>query len=69
MCSSDLGHAANTALAGGWVAWGSQYIFINLVGVICLWREGVSFRALEREEEEAEKEIGLDTDTPTERSV
>lgn len=49
-----FGHAANVALACGWVAWGSQYIFINLVGVICLWREGVSFNALQREEEEAE---------------
>lgn len=53
-----FGHAANTALACGWIAWGSQYIFINLVGVICLWREGVSFRALEREEKAAEEEIG-----------
>ena len=64
-----FGHAANTALAGGWIAWGSQYIFINLVGVICLWREGVSFRALEREEEAVEEEIGHDADTSTERSV
>ncbi|MEI6632509.1 MAG: lysylphosphatidylglycerol synthase transmembrane domain-containing protein [Chlamydiota bacterium] len=53
-----FGHAANTALACGWVAWGSQYIFINLVGVICLWREGVTFGALKREEGKVEDEIG-----------
>jgi uncharacterized protein (TIRG00374 family) len=53
-----FGHAANTALACGWVAWGSQYIFINILGVICLWREGVSFGALKREEQEVEEEIG-----------
>ena len=53
-----FGHAANTALACGWVAWGSQYIFINLVGVICLWREGVTFGTLKREEEKVEDEIG-----------
>lgn len=53
-----FGHPANMALAAGWVAWGSQYIFINLIGVICLWREGVSFNALKREEAEAEDEIG-----------
>jgi glycosyltransferase 2 family protein len=53
-----FGNAATVAFACGMVAWGSQYIFINLVGVICLWREGVSFNALKREEAEAEEEIG-----------
>lgn len=53
-----FGHAGNVALACGWVAWGSQYIFINLVGVVCLWREGMSFSVLRREKEAAEGELG-----------
>ncbi|MDD5557900.1 MAG: lysylphosphatidylglycerol synthase transmembrane domain-containing protein [bacterium] len=55
------------ALAGGWVAWGAQYIFINLLGAIFLWREGVSFGRLRREEEEVEREIGGRRDDPAAR--
>ncbi|MCX6356480.1 MAG: lysylphosphatidylglycerol synthase transmembrane domain-containing protein [Candidatus Aureabacteria bacterium] len=50
-------HAGSLALACGWVAWGIQYIVINLLGVVSLWREGVSFGRLQKEE--AQVEAGL----------
>lgn len=48
--------SASLALACGWVAWGGQYIFINLLGVLALWREGVSFGRLRKEEAQVEEE-------------
>lgn len=53
-----FGSPANMALGCAIVAHGSQYVFISVLGVLCLWREGVSFRSLKAEEREAEMELG-----------
>jgi uncharacterized protein (TIRG00374 family) len=55
------------ALACAIVAHGSQYIFINLLGIASLRREGVSFSRLKAEEQEAEEELGHARDAGTPR--
>lgn len=48
-----FGYPSSLALACAIVAHGAQYLFITIVGALCLWREGISFGRLKAEEEAA----------------
>ncbi|MCX6355292.1 MAG: lysylphosphatidylglycerol synthase transmembrane domain-containing protein [Candidatus Aureabacteria bacterium] len=48
----------SVALGCAIIAHASQYIFITILGGICLWREGVSFGKLRAEEEKVKEELG-----------
>jgi len=53
-----FGYPSSLALACAIVAHGAQYVFITILGVLCLWREGISFGRLRAEEAGAEGELG-----------
>lgn len=53
-----FGYPSSLALACAIVAHGAQYLFITVLGVLCLWREGISFGRLRAEEEAAEEGAG-----------
>jgi glycosyltransferase 2 family protein len=53
-----FGYPSSLALACAIVAHGAQYVFITILGVLCLWREGISLGRLRAEEEGAEGELG-----------
>jgi len=50
-------YTESVALGCAIIAHASQYIFISILGGICLWREGVSFGKLRAEEEKVEEEL------------
>jgi uncharacterized protein (TIRG00374 family) len=52
-----FGYPSSLALACAIVAHGAQYLFITILGVLCLWREGISFGRLRAEEEAAEERL------------
>jgi uncharacterized protein (TIRG00374 family) len=49
-----FGYSSSLALSYATVAHGSQYIFITILGLLCLRRENLSFGRLKKEEEVAE---------------
>lgn len=49
-----FGYPSSLALACAIVAHGAQYLFITVLGALCLWREGISFGRLRAEEEAVE---------------
>lgn len=59
-----FGYPSSLALACAIVAHSAQYLFITVLGALCLWREGVSFGRLRTEEAEAEEK--LDREQPEE---
>jgi uncharacterized protein (TIRG00374 family) len=61
-----FGYPSSLALACAIVAHGSQYMFITILGVLCLWREGISFGKLRAEEEEAEGRLEREQSEDTE---